>query len=50
MTGLISFILLALGGLFVLAAGGLYENGSKGASRIGGLVGSILLLCAWWLA
>ncbi len=50
MTGLISFIMLALGGLFMLAAGGLYEEGSKGASRVGGVVAVILLLCGWWLA
>jgi hypothetical protein len=50
MTGLISFILIALGGTMMSGAGMSAARGRERTSIIGLVVGIILLLCGWWLA
>lgn len=50
MTGLISFILLVLGGVLLMSAGILKEEGEDRSANSALVVGFILLLCGWWLA
>jgi hypothetical protein len=50
MTGLISFILLVLGGIVLLAAGMLKEEGEERSANINLAFGFILLASGWWLA
>lgn len=50
MTGLISFILMVMGGVAMVCAGMLEEEGSRSTAKLAAYIGSVLLLCAWWLA
>jgi hypothetical protein len=50
MTGLISFVLLVMGGLVLMSAGMLKEEGRDLSANFCLAFGFILLLCAWWLA
>ena len=50
MTGLISLILIALGGTMMSGSGMSAARGRDRVSAIGAVVAIILLLCGWWLA
>lgn len=50
MTGLISFVLLAMGGISMISGGMLEEEGRRRPANIAIVCGTTLLFCAWVLA
>lgn len=50
MTGLISFVLLLLGGFFLIVSGMLQQDKQAGSAAFIATIGFVLQLCAWWLA